>query len=152
MPLASVAVRHLRGLGHHLEPVVQIGKEGVTEGITKATERALLDHELIKVRIGTEAPDGREEAAKAIAAAAKAELVQVLGRTCLLYKRHPQKPKIKLPRAPASATKSELETERGSRGGLRGGSRALSESRCRCPGHGSSTGSRRRSRPGSPCR
>ena len=103
MTLASVAIRHLRGLGHHLEPVVQIGKEGVTDGITKAAERALLDHELIKVRIGTEVPDDRQDAAKALATAAKAELVQVLGRTCLLYRRHPQKPKIKLPRAPAAA-------------------------------------------------
>ena len=102
MPLASVALRHLRGLGHHLEPVVQIGKEGVTEGVTKAAERALLDHELIKVRIGTEVPDDRSVAAEAVAAAAKAELVQVLGRTCLLYRRHPQKPKIKLPKAPVA--------------------------------------------------
>jgi RNA-binding protein len=102
MPLTGKQRQHLRALAHHLDPVVQIGKEGVTEGVSKATERALLDHELIKVRIGTEVPDERQDAARALADATKAELVQVLGRTCLLYKRHPQKPKLKLPRAAAA--------------------------------------------------
>ena len=97
MPLSSDAIRHLRGLGHHLDPIVQVGKEGVTEGLVAAAGQALLDHELVKVRIGSEAPEDRKETAAALAAAAKAELIQVLGRTCLIYKRHPNKPTILLP-------------------------------------------------------
>jgi len=99
--LHGKANRFLRSLGHELKPTVQIGKEGVTEGITQATAQALLDHELIKVRVGTEAPAERSESLKALADATSAELVQVLGRTGLLYKRHPKMPKIKLPKPAA---------------------------------------------------
>lgn len=100
--LTNRQVRHLRGLGHHLEPVVQVGKEGVTDGVVKAVARALLDHELVKARIGGEAPDDRHETSAALAAATGARLVQVLGRTALLYKRHPKKPKLELPSEPRS--------------------------------------------------
>lgn len=97
VPVTNKQARHLRGLGHHLDPLVQVGKEGVTEGLTKATARALLDHELIKIRIGTEAPDDRHASAAALANATSSLLVGVLGRTALLYKRHPKKPKLELP-------------------------------------------------------
>jgi RNA-binding protein len=95
--LQGKAARYLRSLGHELTPVVQIGKEGVTEGVIQATSRALLDHELIKVKVGTEAPEDRKDTLAALATSAAAELVQVLGRTGLLYKKHPEKPRIKLP-------------------------------------------------------
>jgi RNA-binding protein len=95
--LQGKAARYLRSLGHELTPVVQIGKEGVTEGVVQATSRALLDHELIKVKVGTEAPEDRKGTLAILATAAAAELVQVLGRTGLLYKKHPEKPRIKLP-------------------------------------------------------
>ncbi len=95
--LSGKATRHLRSLGHHLQPLVQIGKDGLTDGIVKATERALLDHELVKVRVGTEAPDDRRETAEALAKQSGAQLVQVLGRTFLLYKRHPKKPQVLVP-------------------------------------------------------
>lgn len=98
--ITNKQARHLRGLGHHLEPVVQVGKEGVTDGLVKAVARALLDHELVKARIGGEAPDDRHATSEALAAATGATLVQVLGRTALLYKRHPKKPKLELPVEP----------------------------------------------------
>lgn len=97
--------KHLRGLGHALDPIVQVGKEGITEGLLKALSRALLDHELVKVRIGTEAPEDRKEAGSALAVGTSASLVQVIGRVVLLYKRHPKKPKLKLPGAPAEGAK-----------------------------------------------
>jgi RNA-binding protein len=87
-------LRQLRALGHHKEPIVQVGKEGVTEGLVIAASRALLDHELVKIRIASEAPEDRETTAAAVAEQTKATLVQVLGRTALLYKRHPSKPKL----------------------------------------------------------
>jgi RNA-binding protein len=96
--LTGKASRYLRGLGHHLDPVVQIGKDGVTEGVVKATRGALLAHELVKVKVLPEAPVDRKEVAEDLARKAGAALAQVLGRTFLLYKRHPQKPKIVLPR------------------------------------------------------
>jgi RNA-binding protein len=95
--LSGKAVRHLRGLGHHLDPVVQIGKDGITEGLVAATREALLAHELVKVRVLAEAPIDRKVAGEMLADRAGAALAQTLGRTLLLYKRHPNKPTIVLP-------------------------------------------------------
>ena len=96
--LSGRATRYLRGLGHHLEPIVQIGKDGITEGVVTATRAALLAHELVKVRVSTESPIDRKDAGAELAEHAGAALAQTLGRTLLLYKRHPHKPKIELPR------------------------------------------------------
>ncbi len=90
--------RYLRGLGHHLAPVVQIGKDGHTEGVTAALAAALEDHELIKVKIGENVDEDRRELGEALAAATGADLVQVLGRTLLLYRAREEEPEIKLPR------------------------------------------------------
>jgi len=98
VPLTGKQRRHLRALGHHLEPVVQLGKNGLTDAIAAAVEDAIEHHELVKVRLGTECPDDRHEVAEALAAALKAEAAQVLGRTILLYRRHPKEPKITLPK------------------------------------------------------
>lgn len=91
-------LRHLRALGHALDPVIAVGKGGVTESLVKEAERVLLRHELIKVRVQQEAPGERKEIAQELAKATNAVLAQVLGRTFLLYKRHPKTPKIVLPR------------------------------------------------------
>ena len=97
-PLPNKVARHLKGLGHHLDPVVQIGKEGITEAVVRATKEQLLAHELIKVRISADAPIDRKDAGAELADKVGASLAQTLGRTVLLYKRHPHKPKIELPR------------------------------------------------------
>jgi RNA-binding protein len=96
--LPGKSLRHLRGLGHALDPVIAIGKNGLTDTLAKETERALEKHELIKVKVMQEAPVDRHEAAEELAAKTGAVLAQVLGRTFLLYKRHPKKPKIVLPK------------------------------------------------------
>jgi len=90
--------RHLRGLGHALEPVVLLGKNGVNDGVIGAVDTALEQHELVKVRIGTECPTDRHAVAEALAPPTHAEVAQVLGRTVLLYRRHPKEPKIVLPK------------------------------------------------------
>lgn len=95
-PLSGSHLRQLRALGHPLKPVIAVGKDGVTDGVVDATRAALLTHELIKVRVLTEAPVDRHEAASLLAAKSEAALAQVLGRTFLLYRKHPKKPKIVL--------------------------------------------------------
>ena len=89
--------RYLRGLGHGLDPVVQVGKGGVTTSVIQAADDALLAHELIKVRRGSECPEDREQVGEALAAATGAEVVQTLGRTLLLYRAHPEEPRIRVP-------------------------------------------------------
>lgn len=94
MKLTGKQNRHLRGLGHHLRPIVQVGQGGMTDAILEATNRGLDDHELIKVKIGSEE---RQTVAGDLAARSHSALVQVLGRIVLLYRPHPERPAIKLP-------------------------------------------------------
>ena len=81
---------HLRGLGHHLLPVVQVGKEGVTDALCAAIEIAIGHHELIKLRLAESVDGDRHELATELAARSHAALVQVLGRTLLLFRPHPE--------------------------------------------------------------
>ncbi len=89
--------RHLRSLGHHLEPVVQIGKEGLSQGVFTAVDEAVERHELVKLRVGTECPTPRKAVAEQLAAALGVQVAQILGRTILVYRRHPTEPVLKLP-------------------------------------------------------
>ncbi len=101
--MASGKLRtRLRSAGHHLAPVVQVGKDGVTAGVLQQVDRALLDHELIKVKIGTESPEDRFEAAERLGAESGAAVAQILGRTILLYRKHPEKPRFEPRDAPAA--------------------------------------------------
>jgi RNA-binding protein len=93
LPLTGKQRRELRGLGHHLEPVVIVGQSGVSEGILGAVAQALQDHELIKVKIN-EGPEERHEAAEKLAQGTEAELVQLLGRTVLLFKKRDEDSKF----------------------------------------------------------
>ncbi len=89
--------RHLRALAHDLDPIVQVGKGGLDEGLVAAVDRALTDHELVKVKVGEGAGLDRHEAAEALAAKTKSEVAQVIGNIVLLYRPDPEKPEIKLP-------------------------------------------------------
>lgn len=99
MALTGKQTRHLRALGHHLEPVVQIGKNGITEAVIAQLAEAIDHHELVKVKLLPECPVDRNEAGAELASALGADLAQTLGRTILLWKRNPQKAKVELPNA-----------------------------------------------------
>jgi RNA-binding protein len=77
--------------------VVQVGKDGLSEGLVSALDAALLQHELIKVKLGEAAGSDRRALGAALAEAAGGELVQVLGRTVLIYRRRAEDPVIELP-------------------------------------------------------
>ncbi len=97
--LTSKQKQFLKGLAHPLSPLVQVGKEGVTEGFAAAVDRALLDHELIKVRVLETSPLERRECGEALAATLRAAVVQEIGRVIVLYRRHPERPTIVLPKS-----------------------------------------------------
>lgn len=96
--LSSRQRKTLRGLAHALEPVVHVGKGGITDALVAQVERALGDHELIKVRF----VDGKSEKAELVA-----ELVErtgaasagTVGHVAMLYRAHedPEKRRIELP-------------------------------------------------------
>jgi RNA-binding protein len=97
MTLTGKQRRFLRAQGHHLAAVLQIGKEGISAGFVDAVDRALEDHELIKIRVGQNAVLDREQAATELARATDSHVAQVLGNTMLLYRRHREEPRIELP-------------------------------------------------------
>jgi len=96
---ASELRRALRGHGHAMSAIVQIGKSGVTEAVVQQVQQALADHELIKVKIGGECPADRYEVADRLGGEPGINVVQMVGRVLLLYKRHPQKPRYEGKRA-----------------------------------------------------
>ena len=87
--------KKLRGFGHHLEPVVYVGREGLSTALLKSTQDALKAHELVKVKLGQNCPLGKKEAAKQLAKQSGAALVQLIGKTMLLYLANPDLPKDK---------------------------------------------------------
>lgn len=114
MPSTPLRSR-LRGHGHGVDALVRIGKAGVTPAITAHLTRALFDHELVKVKLEAECPDDRYAVADRLAQQPGVNVVQILGRTILLYKRHPQEPRFEGPRAAARADDAAKPATRGAR-------------------------------------
>jgi RNA-binding protein len=75
----------LRGIGHQLEPVVYLGREGLTDKVVKAACEAFKTRELIKVKLGQNCALPAEQTALVLAEQTGAAVVQRLGRTMLLY-------------------------------------------------------------------
>ena len=86
--------RKLRAAGHHLAAIVQVGKDGVSAPLVRQLDQALRDHELVKVKVGTESPEDRFEAAERLAADAGAQVAQILGRTILVYRKRAERPQF----------------------------------------------------------
>jgi len=78
--------KHLRGLGQLLDPVVTVGKEGITDPVVNAIGDLLDKRELIKVRLTGPSGAARKEVGPALAQAAGAACIAVVGRTVLLYR------------------------------------------------------------------
>ena len=89
--------RHLRSLGHEMEPILFVGKEEITGNVVKQADDALEARELIKGRVLQNCADHPQNIAGKLAEAVDAELVQVIGRNFLLYRASQEKPRIELP-------------------------------------------------------
>lgn len=90
--LNSRQQKFLKGLGHHLQVKAMIGKEGLTDQVLKSINEVVDANELVKVRIQENFPHERKEGAAMLAAKAGTALVQVIGRTALLYRGNPDLP------------------------------------------------------------
>lgn len=87
-PLTTSQRTKLRGLAHGLKPVVWLGKQGLSDGAVREVEAALLAHELIKVQ-GSGSREERQANARELADRVGAEMLAQIGRTVVLYRRHP---------------------------------------------------------------
>ncbi|MET0281733.1 MAG: ribosome assembly RNA-binding protein YhbY [Steroidobacteraceae bacterium] len=107
MELTDKQRRHLKGLAHPLKPVILMGNSGLTEGVIAETDRALTDHELIKVRLPGQDREERDAALVLLAERTASTMVTRIGHVAVLYRPHPEMPRIVLPgtaaRWPASA-------------------------------------------------
>jgi RNA-binding protein len=96
MSLSNRQLKFLRGLCHHLKPVVIVGDKGLSENVQTEIESALGHHELIKVKLKADR-DTRAAWASQIQASFGAEAVQSIGQVVCFYRRNPKKPVIDLP-------------------------------------------------------
>ncbi len=97
--LTGAQVRHLRSLAHHLEPVVQVGKLGVTDTLIHAVNEVLEAHELIKLKF-VDKKEEKESILAEITARTNSQQVSLLGHVAILYRWQPneEKRRIELPR------------------------------------------------------
>lgn len=90
---------YLRGLANTLEPILHAGKGGISDAMIKQADDALEARELIKGKVLETAPATAREVAEEIAAKVNAQVVQVIGRTFVLFRQKKKDSQIKLPRA-----------------------------------------------------
>ena len=94
MSLDNTFTKHLRTLGHALKPVVIVAGKGLTESVLSELDRALEDHELVKIKIALPDRDLRKEITREICDNLHAQSIQEIGKVVLLF-RQARKPKLK---------------------------------------------------------
>ena len=88
MALSSEQKKAYKRIGHHLKPVVIVSEQGASEGVLAELDRALNDHELIKIRITVGDRDAKQALIDELCQASGAELVQVIGKMVILLRRN----------------------------------------------------------------
>ena len=90
MPLSNEQKKQYKSIGHHLNPVLIVAENGLTEGVLGELERAHNDHELIKIKFALTERDDRRALIDELCRQARCELVQVIGKMALVYRRAAQ--------------------------------------------------------------
>ncbi|HME38551.1 MAG TPA: YhbY family RNA-binding protein [Steroidobacteraceae bacterium] len=97
MALSEKQKKHLRRLAHPMSPIVMLGNAGLTDGVVNELDRALTDHELVKVSARVGDRTSRDAALGEMAARTASELVQRVGHVGVFYRRRAELPKILIP-------------------------------------------------------
>lgn len=84
----------LRGMANSLEPIFQVGKGGVNDQLIRQVDETLEKRELIKLTVLETSPESSRQAADAISKATASEVVQVIGRKFILYRKSKENQKI----------------------------------------------------------
>lgn len=88
---------YLRGLANNLDPIFQVGKNGVEEGFLTQLTEALEARELIKIKVLENSGLGAREVSNYICEKIGCEGIQAIGSKIVLYKKSSKKPKIEIP-------------------------------------------------------
>ncbi|MCX6130620.1 MAG: ribosome assembly RNA-binding protein YhbY [Proteobacteria bacterium] len=94
--LSSKQIKFLRGQAHHLNPVVTVGQNGMSENVLKEVDTTLKHHELIKIKLRCDDQTELAGLVATLSSSIKASLVQVIGHMAVLYRPSPEK-KIHIP-------------------------------------------------------
>ncbi|WP_269519537.1 ribosome assembly RNA-binding protein YhbY [Alteromonas sp. BMJM2] len=97
MKLSNKQKQFLKGLAHPMKPIVQLGSNGLTEGVVAEIDSALNHHELIKVKVPSDDREEKSLIMDAIIRETNAHKLQVIGHTLIIY-RPSEDCKIQLPK------------------------------------------------------
>ncbi|GAA0857576.1 ribosome assembly RNA-binding protein YhbY [Aliiglaciecola litoralis] len=97
MKLSNKQKQYLKGLAHPLKPIIQLGNNGLTEGVLAEIDNALNHHELIKVKVPSDDREEKQLIMDAITRETKAEKLQTIGHTLILFRQSEEK-KITIPK------------------------------------------------------
>jgi RNA-binding protein len=97
MALSEKQRKHLRRLAHPMNPIVMLGNAGLTDGVVQELDRALIDHELVKVTARVGDRTARDAALGSLAQRTSSEIVQRIGNVGVFYRRRKDLPKILIP-------------------------------------------------------
>ena len=89
---------YLKGLAMTLDPVTQIGKDGLSDALILSLDQALEKRELIKLSVLQTSPISARDAAPLLEEALRCQIVQVIGNRVVLYRKNRKKPKLELPK------------------------------------------------------
>jgi RNA-binding protein len=97
MTLSNKQKQHLKGLAHSLKPVVQLGQNGLTEGVLAEIDGALAHHELIKIKVPSDDREEKNLIMDTIVRETKSIKLQVIGHVLIVYRQSDEN-KVELPR------------------------------------------------------
>ncbi len=97
MKLSNKQKQYLKGLAHSIKPVVQLGNNGLTEGVVAEIDNALSHHELIKIKVPTDDREEKQLMMEAIIRETNAIKLQVIGHTMVMFRQSEEK-KIAIPK------------------------------------------------------
>ena len=86
--LRYAEIRYLKKLAHGLKPVVQVGKRGLTESVMESIDKALDDHELIKIKF-VDFKEEKREISRIIVEKVECIMIGMIGNVVTLYREHP---------------------------------------------------------------
>ena len=90
--LSSTQRSYLRSQAHHLEPVVLIGKNGITDGTIESVNKALEARELIKIKF-REYKEEKKSLSHHISESTESDVVGTIGHTVILFRQNPDREK-----------------------------------------------------------
>ena len=98
MALTQSQTKYLRGYSHGLKPLIMVGAKGITDSLIEELRNTLAHHELVKIKIASDNREERAQIIKTLQETTGADLVQTLGKICVLFQQKPKEAAFSLPK------------------------------------------------------